>query len=209
MDERSATRRLVRAALEGDRGATRELVARLRPAIQAELAHLLVQYKPGRGRSARQELADLVQDVFVALWAHEGKLLQRWEPERGRALESYVRLVARSRALDILRSRKRMPWQEEPTEAPAIEAAAEPEHATQARQVNARQALRVLQTRMREQLGARDWQLFTALYTEDLSVQQVSEEVGMTPAAVYQWRSRFVRKVLPRLADGLERGRAP
>ncbi len=205
MEERVDARQLVREALAGDRAATRSLVARLRPAIQAELAHLLLQYKPGRGRSARQELEDLVQEIFAVLWSTDGRLLRRWEPERGRSLESYSRMVARSRALDILRSRKRTPWQEEPTETLDIEAAAPVVAASQPDQVGARRTLRRLQIRMQQRLSARDWQLFTSLFTDDLSVQQVSDEIGMTTAAVYQWRSRFVRKVLPQLADGLDR----
>ncbi|MEM7158603.1 MAG: sigma-70 family RNA polymerase sigma factor [Myxococcota bacterium] len=206
MDEHEAARKLVREALAGDRTATRTLVARLRPAIQAEVAHLLLQSRRNGGRPSRQALEDLVQDVFAALWSNRGVLLTRWEPSRGRSFESYVRLVARSRALDVLRSRRRTPRQEEPTTADALEAATPAQGAGQVGQVAARQTLERLQQRMRQQFSARDWQLFTSLFTEHCSVQQVSEEVGMSTAAVYQWRSRFVRKVLPKLAEGLELG---
>ena len=43
---------------------------------------------------------DVVQDVFCTLWTHP----DGWRPERG-SLHTYVRLLARSRALDRLRSR--------------------------------------------------------------------------------------------------------
>ena len=204
MDEHEAARKLVREALAGDSPAARKLVARLRPAIQAEVAHLLTQSRRSTGHAGRQALEDLVQDVFTALWSNRGVLLTRWEPARGRSFESYVRLIARSRALDVLRSRRRTPRQEEPTTGDALEAASPTQSAAQVGQVEARQALERLQQRMRQQFSARDWQLFTSLFTEHCSVQQVSEEVGMSTAAVYQWRSRFVRKVLPRLAEGLE-----
>jgi RNA polymerase sigma-70 factor, ECF subfamily len=42
---------------------------------------------------------DVAQDVFERLWRHGG-----WDPARG-PLVPYLRLVARSRALDVLRSR--------------------------------------------------------------------------------------------------------
>lgn len=203
MVEGDAERQLVQDALAGDRTATRVLVARLRPAVQAEAAHLL---RSAPARRSPHDLRDLVNDVFVALWSSDGALLRRWDPARGRSFDSYVRLVARSRALDILRSRRRSPWREEPVDPGDVAEAVSSTTPSADRQAGARDALRKLQVRLREQLSARDWLLFTSLFTEERTVAQVSEEVGMTPAAVYQWRSRFVRNVLPRLADGLELG---
>ena len=175
MAEEGAERQLVREALDGDRASTRSLVARLRPGIQAELAHLLQGYEPARGRSARQELEDLVQEAFASLWADGGLLLRRWDPARGRSLESYARLVARSRALDALRSRRRMPWREEPTDPSSVEMTLSRAPSPSGR-VGARRALWQLQSRLRRELGARDWQLFTSLFTEERGVAQVAEE---------------------------------
>jgi RNA polymerase sigma-70 factor, ECF subfamily len=63
---------------------------RLAPTAQAAAAAVL------RDPDAAQ---DVVQDVFVSLWTHP----ETYRPERG-SLTTFVRIMARSRALDRLRS---------------------------------------------------------------------------------------------------------
>jgi len=197
---------LLSRALAGEREATAALVRRLRPPIQAELAHLLMRVAPAQGRSARQELEDLVQDVFIALFDRDAKLLTSWDPSRGRSLESYVRLVARSRALDVLRSRRRSPWQAEPMDHEQIEELAEPSAAQQTDRVVAREKLVALQKALPVMLSTRDFTLFVALFVEERPPADVANDVGMTAGAVYQWSSRFRRQVMPRLLQLLDDG---
>jgi RNA polymerase sigma-70 factor (ECF subfamily) len=64
---------------------------RLAPTAQAAAAAVL------RDVDAAQ---DVVQDVFASLWKHP----EAYRPERG-SLATFVRIMARSRALDRLRSR--------------------------------------------------------------------------------------------------------
>lgn len=192
-------------ALSGDREATRSLVRRLRAPVQVEVAHLLLRHARVRGRSAREDLEDFVQEIFACLWADQGKLLRRWAPERGRSLESYVRMITRSRALDILRSKRRNPWQAEPMDHASLEAAGATDESAQVHRIASRQALLQLQDSLRKRLNGRDWQLFISLIAEQRSVKEVSDEAGMTTAAVYQWRSRFVRSVLSGVAVEMER----
>jgi RNA polymerase sigma factor (sigma-70 family) len=194
---------LVRAALTGDRGAIRRLVGRLRPLVHTEVAHLLLRRTAASGRNARQDLEDLVQEVFARLWADDGKLLRRWDPVRGRSLDSWVRLVARSRVLDQLRSPRRNPAHGESLEDPEIDRAVSIDAPSLAATIGAREDLERIQAHLREQLSERDWMLFIALFAEGCGVQQVSEEVGMTTAAVYQWKSRVARHHLPPLAEAL------
>ena len=197
---------LVRAALEGDRGAIRRLVGRLRPVVHTEVAYVLLRRAAAAGRNARQELEDLVQEVFARLWADDGKLLRAWDPARGRSLDSWVRLVARSRVLDQLRSRRRTPLQDDAMDDEELQRAAPSDAPTITSALGAREDLERIQARLRAQLTERDWMLFIALYAEGCSVQQVSTELGMTPAAVYQWKSRFARNHLPPLAEALREG---
>jgi RNA polymerase sigma factor (sigma-70 family) len=203
---------LLGRALAGERDATAALVRKLRPPIQAELAHLLMRVAPAQGRSARQELEDLVQDVFIALFDRAAKLLQSWDPERGRSLESYVRLVARSRALDVLRSRRRSPWQAEPMDHEQIDELAEPAAALQTDHTAARERLDALQRALPALLSTRDFTLFVALFVEERQPADVAIDVGMSAGAVYQWSSRFRRQMMPRLLriidDGPERPNA-
>jgi RNA polymerase sigma factor (sigma-70 family) len=204
------TRALIAAALGGGREATRRLVAILRPEIAAEIGHRLARVAPTQGRSATQERDDLVQQAFVSLWEKDGELLRRWDPARGRSLASYVRLVARSRTLDVLRSPTRTPWQMQSMPDEELEGGSEPQPSAQARVVHAREQLEKLQRLLSQRFSARDWLLFFALLVDERTPKDVAAELGMTTAAVYQWRSRFGRGTLPEIAKALrEDGSGP
>ena len=63
---------VVRDALSGDRKALRELVDALTPVIQARVVRALLRRRgQAAGRDIRQEVEDMTQDVFSALFAHE------------------------------------------------------------------------------------------------------------------------------------------
>lgn len=197
---------LLGRALAGEREATSTLVRRLKVPIQAELAHLLLRVAPAQGRSARQELEDLIQEVFIALFDRSKKLLSSWDPARGRSLESYVRLIARSRALDVLRSRRRSPWQAEPMDHDQIEELAEPAAPQQAERTVAREQLIALAHALPMMLSTRDFNLFVALFVEERPPADVASDIGMTAGAVYQWSSRFRRQMMPRLLRLIDEG---
>jgi RNA polymerase sigma factor (sigma-70 family) len=196
-------RALVQRALERAPGGADELIRRIAPAVHVELAHLLMRMAPAHGRSARQELDDLIQDAYLALFDRSAKRLAGWDPSRGCTLDSYVRMVARTRALDVLRSRRRSPWQAEGVDTAELEAQAVPD-ADHDRVLCARETLVKLQAQLHELLRPRDYAIFVSLVVDEVAVADVAAAMGMTPAAVYQWSSRFRRNVLPRLVAGLE-----
>ena len=113
---------LVARALDGERGALATLVERLTPVIQARAAHWLLRQHGARTRNVRQEVEDLTQEVFLALFAQSGKILRTWEADRGLTLEKFVGLVAERQVISILRTQKRNPWKEDPTLAEDLEA---------------------------------------------------------------------------------------
>ena len=106
---------LVAHALSGDPAALTRLVALLTPVIQARVARTLLarRFRLAAGRDVRQEVEDLSQEVFLALFARGGRVLRAWEPERGLSLENFVGLVAERQVLSFLRSSRRNPWPEE------------------------------------------------------------------------------------------------
>ncbi|HEY2737525.1 MAG TPA: hypothetical protein VGK45_03920, partial [Thermoanaerobaculia bacterium] len=67
------------------------------------------------GRDVRQEVEDLTQEMFLLLFAENGKVLRSWQPERGLTLLNFVGLVTERRTASILRTGRRNPWQEDPT----------------------------------------------------------------------------------------------
>lgn len=200
---------LVRRALDRAPGGADDLIRRIAPAVHIEIAHLLLRMAPAHGRSSRQDLDDLIQDAYVALFDRSARRLAGWDPSRGCTLDSYVRMVARTRALDVLRSRRRTPWQSEGVETAELEEQPLPE-ADHDRILCARETLVRLHAQLHDMLRPRDYAMFISLVVEEVQVADVAAAMGMTAAAVYQWHSRFRRNVLPRLVAAIEgEGGAP
>lgn len=201
-------RGLVQRALDGGAGAVDLLVRRIAPAIQAEISHLLMRMAAPQGRSPRQELEDLMQDAYLALFERGAKRLAGWDPSRGCTLDSYVRMVARTRALDVLRSRRRTPWLGESADDAETDTTLEAADDHEA-VVLAKEQLAAVERHLHELLQPRDYSMFVGLFVEERAPADVAAALGMTPAAVYQWSSRFRRNILPRLVDAVAQAPAP
>ena len=186
---------LICRAVARDREATLELVGQLSPIIQARAARALLRRRGAAGgRDARQEVKDLTQDVLMVLFGEEGRILLRWDPEGGASLVNFVGLIAEREIASILRSRRRSPWGEDPTEADDFEKlnSADPGHEERA---ISRDLLRIALDRVRERLSERGLEMFFWLFIDDHTVEEVCDLAGMKPDAVYAWRSRLARQL--------------
>ncbi len=191
--------RLVSQALAGHEPALASLVDLLTPVVQARVARALLAHRPpGGGRSIREQVEDLTQEVFLTLFADGARVLKTWNSDRGLSLENFVGLVAQRRAISMLRTGKRSPWKEDPTLDDELDGAApdpDPEERTASRE-----HLRLLLGRLKEELSPLGWRLFDLLLVRERSVKEVRAETGMSRDAVYAWRSRL-RKLARRLLD--------
>jgi RNA polymerase sigma-70 factor (ECF subfamily) len=191
-------RALVDAALSGDSAATRALVHRVMPVVQARVARILVRRRGGSGRDVRQEVEDLAQEVFAALFENDGRVLRAWDPARGLALPGFCGLIAEREAAAILRSGKRSPWTESATEMEALERALPSAQAAEAA-LASREQIALLVERLRETLSPLGLEMFQRLVVEEQAVDAVCKATGMTPDAVYAWKSRIgklLRKIM-------------
>ncbi len=166
MDERA----LLDRSLGGDAAATRALVRALLPVVQARVARTLVRRRGGSGRDVRQEVEDLAQEVFAALFADGARVLRAWDPKRGLSLASFCGLVAEREAASILRSGRRSPWTEAATELDDLEKALEHVEGAEIR-VATREQLQGLLPRLRESLWPRGLELFHRLGVERAIVE--------------------------------------
>lgn len=191
---------LVERALDGDDPACRALIDALTPTIRARVYRALDRRAAlGRGRVIRQEVLDMTQDVFLALFADDGRVLRRWDPARGAALPTFVGLVAEREVRAILRSRRRSPWTEDPTAPDDLVAASAP--AAAERRVGDKETLREVLARLHDRLSDRGLELFEALVVQGRPVDEVAAAHGMTRDAVYTWRSRLKKTVAAIAAD--------
>jgi RNA polymerase sigma factor (sigma-70 family) len=191
----------VHSALAGDPAAVHWLVEHLSPVIQARVARALLRRASG-GRSSRQEVEDMTQEVFVALFENGGKVLRSWEPERGMSLANFTGLVAERQVAAILRSGRRSPWTEDPTLSEDLDRpgddAPDPEDV-----VASQELLTVLLDRLRAELSPKGLDLFERLYLHEESVEAVCTATGMSADAVYAWRSRLGKLVRTLAAEAM------
>ena len=202
--EADLTREDVKRTLAGAPADVARLIERLTPVIQARVARGLLQRRRGAasGRSVRQEVEDLTQEVFAALFADRGKVLRSWQPERGLSLANFVGLVAERQTASILRSGKRSPWKEDPTLTEDLDGSdlgSGPDETAASRQV-----LRRLHERLTEELSPLGRQLFDLIFLRELTVPEVESQTGMSPEAIYAWRSRL-RRLANKLRADLEK----
>jgi len=201
---------LLQRALGGDQTALTRLVAVLTPVVQARVARTLLARRSSLagGRSVREEVEDLSQDVFLALFARDAHVLRGWRAERGLSLENFAGLVAERQVLSFLRSGRRNPpqetaWMEDEPESAATDRGPEEVAA-------GRERLDRLLDRLREEVSPLGRRLFDLLYVQELSPAEVMAESGLSADAVYAWRSRLrrlARALLAKMSESPVPGR--
>jgi RNA polymerase sigma-70 factor (ECF subfamily) len=201
--------RALGSALSGDPVALRALVQGLMPTIHRRVAAALMRRRGAAFGTAQvdQEIGDLVQETFASLFADGAKALRAWDPGRGVPLVAFVGIIAEHQVASILRSGRRNPWSEQPTESEALDRIAEGAAPASAGTIDtvvaSRDLLARLLERLRAELTPRGLELFEMMYVESLEVEEVCSRTAMTPDAVYAWRSRL-SKLVRRLAGELD-----
>jgi len=184
---------LLRRALAGERSAVRALIDALAPVVQARVARILLRRRAPQ-RDIRQETEDLVQEVLLVLFADSARALRQWDPARGMSLANFVGLVAEREVISILRSKRRSPWTEEPVLDAELEKPHDEQPSTE-RLFEDREALEALLAAIHARLGDRGMLLFQWLVVEGRPVEDICAALGMTPDAVYAWKSRLAKLV--------------
>jgi RNA polymerase sigma-70 factor (ECF subfamily) len=182
---------LVRRAIAREPEAVRSLVSLLRPTIQMRVARALMR-RVRKTRNASQEVEDLVQEVFLALFDDDARALRAWDSSR--PLEPFVAVVADHEVASILRSGRRRPWRDEHDGEVDVDtftaSSSGPESIVGTTELYAG----ILEL-MRAELTPKGLELFQTLIVEEQPVEEVCAKSGMTRDAVYAWRSRLLKQV--------------
>jgi RNA polymerase sigma factor (sigma-70 family) len=194
----------VSQALAGDTAALARLIRASTPVIQARVARGLLLWRQGgnAGRDVRQEVEDLTQEVFLVLFADDGRVLRSWQPERGLTLAGFVGLVAERQVASILRSGRRSPWRDDPTLPARLDEIADGQGPEAL--VASREQMRRLLDRLTEELSPLGRQLFQLLFLDELAIDDAARQTGLSPEALYAWRSRLrrlCRRLLAEMSD--------
>jgi RNA polymerase sigma-70 factor (ECF subfamily) len=178
-------------ALAGDRNALNRLVRCLRPLIHTEVARMLACYARLHNADPRQQVEDVVQDLFLHLLTQDAQTLRRWAPQRRRSLEGFIRLVTRRRIIDMMRSRRRNPWFEAPTNAEDLELLLWRQEPTLERLLSDGESIERLLDAVHAKFGDQGVELFYYCYVAELSIEEICRLTGESPASIYRWRERF------------------
>lgn len=182
---------LVEAALGGEPGARRRLANRLLTSVHREVSITLARWSRSE-RAAEERVRDLTQDVFVTLFENGGRELRRWDPQRGRTLDSFVRLVARRRCARLL-DRELRRHGEQTAEHVIIG------DDSLVERLRHRDALRDVLRALYAQMSTRDMALFELLFVQEFAPDEVARRMNMTRGAVNAWAYR-TRKQAAKLA---------
>jgi len=189
------TPELIRSAvIDREEGSIRSVVQALSQIVHHRVGRVLLRRAASsRGRNLRQEVEDMVQEVFELLLSDGGKRLLAWDPELGSAA-TFFGLVAERRVLNILASRKKSPWTEDPEETDSLERRGGAAGGLEQR-VMSRELLRGLGRCLLDGLGDRDQRLFELLYLEGADVEAVGRD------ALYQARHRLGQRIRKLVAE--------
>lgn len=197
---------LLADGLTGTREQLHQLVRYLTPVIQARVARALLSGTRGVARrNIREEVEDLTQDVYGALFDRDAKVLRAWDPERGLSLLNFVGLVARRRANATLATKKRNPWSEEPMESGTVERIL-PQVAQADRALEAKQILQIAFTDVAATQSERGKRMLVLMFQNQLSNEEIQLETALSIDAIYQWRSRLTKQLRTRITALMNEG---
>jgi DNA-directed RNA polymerase specialized sigma24 family protein len=195
---------LLALALDRDPRALRVLVRLLAPVIHVRVARIVARHRTAQAdlHQRRQQIGDLTQEVFAALFEDDARPLRAWDPRRGMSLLGYVGLIAEHQTMCVLRSGRRNPWREELFADDEGSASIGVAPIAEAR-VASRELLLAVVDRMRAELTPKALELFQRIVVDEEPVESVCQATGLTTDAVYAWRSRL-GKIARRIAADLD-----
>ncbi|MCA9704367.1 MAG: sigma-70 family RNA polymerase sigma factor [Myxococcales bacterium] len=154
------------------------------PAALAALRGHVTRHRLDRSETVREWVGDLM----VRFFAHDGRVLRQWNPERGRTFSSWISFLTRHyiwRGLEALGSRP--PTFSLEDESPWVDASL----VTDARSLAT--TLAMLEKIQEFAAQSDGLELFDRLFLQQEKPCEVAQALGMTPNAVSQWKYKFTR----------------
>ena len=190
---------MLQRALGGDRRAIRALVDALTPVVKARVTRVIFR-RFRHQRDLRAGVADMTQDVFLALFAADARALRAWDPARGLSLDNYVGLLAVRHALSQHRGGSRVATREVAVTDDEL-SAHETSESWPETVADRRMRVDAILSLVEAELTPQGLRLFRLLFTEGHAIESIGDDVGMTVHALYAWRSRLLKTVRRVAAD--------
>lgn len=181
------TYELIQGTLKGDKQAADELIRLLTRVFERECS-FAVHFAKGN----REDVQQLVHDLFVDLFADEAKALRRYDPEKGSSPEGYFRRFARFRCANWRRAQRFARRAELLSPEDLTDLI---DHAPQHEDVSdLGAALEQSETlrRIAAVLTPEEFDLFQRRYLQFQSGAELSQHFGISQEALYKRLSRLV-----------------
>lgn len=202
---------MVRVFLVGEEGLVHEfpetrnsLLLKLRDSADSESWHEFVAvYRPVVYRMARRrgmqdaDAQDLAQAVLISV----ADSVDRWQtdPQRAR-FRTWLSRVARNAIIDAFRRKRPDVGEGGTTQIARLQQHPEPDHA-EIDTEHRRELFRWAARQVRWEFAEETWLAFWRTAVETRPVQEVAEELGKSPGAIYIARSRVMRRLQERVQE--------
>lgn len=200
-------RRVLDAALAGDRLELVKLARLLTPEIRVRVARAMTR-RGARQGTMKVDVDDFSQEVFVRLFANDARALRAWDPTRGLSLVRFVGMIAEREVSNVFRSGRRVPRNDRFVSVDGIEERTVSLDLGSEERLVYRDLLVKLTRRLDAWLTPRGRKLFDEVYVKERPLPEVAERFEMQPGALYAWRTRVARQARV-LLDELTGGDGP
>jgi len=193
LDGTDPTTRLLRACIRGDADARRQLVEEYTGIVSYGVTVIFQQFgRPCR----REEIEDLCQDVFLALFDQDARKLRQYQGRNGCSLASWIRVVANRLTIDRLRREGRTVSLDDPKSTESARIRESQPDGTPGPEPRAEEAQRAARVReMIGQLPPKDQVFVQLFYFQGLPIEEVAETIGITTNAAYVRKMRLHEKL--------------
>ena len=184
------------------------LVELLAPVVHTRVSRVLLRHAAHRPKhDLRQDVEDQVQVVFAKLFADRGRILRAWDPTGGLSLANWVGRFAQLRTSDAVRHGMRGPWLSDPVDPAFFDEEGSrfpptPEDEGVARTLWTETRRRVLAGE--SEVGRH---MFTLLFDEERSVDDIVTETKRSRGSILKWRSRLRQSIRRELKRVMSEGR--
>jgi RNA polymerase sigma-70 factor, ECF subfamily len=192
-DAKDPTMELLRGCIRGDVDARRRLVEEYSGIVSYGVTVIFQQFgRPSR----REEIEDLCQDVFLALFDQDARKLRQYQGRNGCSLASWIRVVANRLTIDRLRREGRTVSLDDPnnwetSRVREVEPDRRPGPEPQVEEAERASKVR----EMILQLPPKDQAFVQLFYFQGLPIEEVARTIGITTNAAYVRKMRLHEKL--------------
>ena len=187
------TTALLEGCIRGDADARRQLVEEYSGIVSYGVLVIFQQF----GRPYRkEEIEDLCQDVFLALFENDARKLRQYQGRNGCSLASWLRVVANRFTIDRLRREGRTVSLDDPESGESWRIRETRPDSRPGPEPQVEAAERASKVRdLVSQLPPKDQMFVQLFYFQGLPIEEVASTIGITTNAAYVRKMRLHQKL--------------